>query len=119
MRVGVAQVLDHAVETLGVLAHPVDIFLTRAGIDHQQETIFAQPVHDHVIHKRSFGIEHRRIVRLADGQLRRIVHADVLHRGERPARLPAATDANVSHVADVENAHAPAYRPVFRNQSAA
>ncbi len=58
-------------------------------------------------------------MRLADGQLRRIVHADVLHRRKRPAGLPAAADANISHVADVENAHAGAYRLVFRNQSAA
>ncbi len=58
LRVGVALVLDDAIETLRILAHPVDVFLARPGIDHQQKIVFAQPVHDDIVHKRALRIEH-------------------------------------------------------------
>ena len=70
---------------------------------------------DHVVDKRSLGIKQRGVLRLADSQPRRIIHGDVLHRGQRlrPGQ------ANVSHVADVEDAYAGAHSHVLGNDSAA
>ena len=97
----------------------MDVFLARPGIDHQQKIVLIEPVNDHVIHKRAFWIKHRRILRLADDQFRRIVHADVLYRCQRSAGFRAAADSNVAHVANVENAHADAHRLMLGDQPAA
>src|SRR5712664_2968313 len=51
--------------------------------------------------------------KLTVGQLRRVVHADVLHGRQRSSWFLAAPDSNVAHVAYVKNAHAPAHRFVF------
>ena len=67
--------------------------------------VLAQAMNDHVVHKRPLRIKQRRIVRLTDRQLRRIVHAEVLHRSERAARRTPRANPNVAHVANVENCH--------------
>ena len=51
---------------------------------------------------------------LANGEARGIVHRNMLHRLQR---LRAA-DANIAHVADVENPHAGAHRQVLFHQAA-
>ncbi len=76
--------------------------------------MLGQAMHDDVVDERSLGIKHGRILRLADGELRRIVHRDVLNRFERLR----AGHADVAHVADVENANAAAHGEVFFHQSA-
>jgi len=72
-------------------------------------------VHDDIIHKRSLGIEQRRILRLPQRQFRRIVHRNVLH-GRQCLR---ACEANIAHVADVEDAHSGADNHMFGDDSAA
>ena len=91
---------DFAIEVLGIVAHPIEVLLARTRIDDQQVVVFAQAMHNHVVNKRTFRIEKRRVMRLANGQPCGIVHGDVLHcvQGFRPGQ------ANVAHVADVENA---------------
>ena len=70
---------------------------------------------DHVIDKRPFAIEQRGILCLPDGQPRSVIHGNMLHRGQslRPGQ------ANVAHVADVENTHAGAHGHVLVDNSAA
>ena len=80
LRIRVAQFLDNTVEALGVLANPVDVLLSRPGVDHQQKIVLAQSVHDHIIDKSALRVEQSRVVGLPDGQPRGIIHADVLHR---------------------------------------
>ncbi len=110
----VGEIFDLAVELAGVVAHPVEIFFARAGIDHQQIFIFAEAVDDHVVHESSLRIEQRRILRLADGEPRGVIHGNVLHGGQRfgPGQ------ADVAHVADVEDAHAGAHRIVLGDDAA-
>ena len=110
----VAQVLDLAIELLGVFRDPVDVFLAGAGIDHQHVVFFAHAVHDDVIDKRPFGIKHGRIAALANAHARRVVHSDALHRLQRLR----PRDADVAHVADIEDAHAVAHRQVLLHQAA-
>ena len=73
-----------------------------------------EAVDDDVVHKRAFGIKHGRILSLTDGQARSIIHRDVLHGCERLR----PSQADVAHVADIENAHAGAYGHVFVDDSA-
>ena len=72
-------------------------------------------VHDDVVHKCALRIEQRRILRLPDGQLRGVVHRDMLNSGERLR----AGEPDVAHVADVEDADAGAHRHVLVDDSAA
>ena len=104
--------LDRAIELAGVVAHPVEIFFARAGIDDEQVVVFAQAVDDDVVDERSLGIEQRRILRLADGEPGGVVHRDVLHGGERVR----PGHADVAHVADVKDADARCAPPCARRQ---
>ena len=85
--VGVAQIFDLAIEGLGVVANPVDVFFAGAGVDDQQIVVFTEAMNDDVVDKRAVGIEHCGILRLADGELRGVVHGDVLNGGERAAGI--------------------------------
>ncbi len=116
--VRVAQVFDHAVEILGVLAHPPNVFFPCPRVNHQQVILFAEPVHNDIVHKRAFRIKHRRIMRLSNRQQGSVVHAEMLHGCERPARFVPGPDANVAHVAHVKNANAVSNRFVLRDKSA-
>ena len=71
-------------------------------------------MHDHVVYKRPLRIEQRRILRLADGEPRRIVHGNVLNRSQRLRPL----QANIAHVRDVEDANAGANCVVLGNNAA-
>ena len=113
------KLLDDAIEPFRVFANPVDIFFARPGVDHQQIVVFAEPMNDHVIDKRALRVEHRRIMRLADGEFRGIVHAEVLYRRERASRRLSAANPDVAHVADIENANTRAHRFMFCDQPAA
>ena len=115
LREVVRQILDRAVELARIVAHPVEILFARAGVDHEQVFVFAEAVDDHVVHERSLRIEQRRILRLPDRQPRRVVHRDVLHRRERLR----SGQADVAHVADVEDADAGAHRHVLVDDAAA
>ena len=75
-------------------------------------------MNDHIIDKRAFGIKHGRIMRLTDGEFRRVVHAEVLHRRESASRSLLAANADVAHVADVENPYARANCLMFCDQAA-
>src|SRR5215470_7256882 len=68
---------------------------------------------DHIVDKRALRVEQRRILRLADPEPRGVVHGNMLDGGERIR----AMKANVSHVANVENAHAGAHRQVLGNDA--
>ena len=69
---------------------------------------------DHVVHESPLRIEQRRILRLPDGQLRGVVHGNVLDRRQRFR----SGQADVAHVADVEDAHASPHRVVLGHDSA-
>ena len=115
LRKVVRQIFHRAIELSRVVTHPVEIFLARTRIDHQQIFIFAEPVHDHIINERPLRIEQSRILRLAHSQTRGVVHRDMLHCGQRLR----ACKADVAHVADVEDANAGAHRHVLVDDSAA
>ncbi len=52
-------------------------------------------------------------MRLPNRQLRRVIHRDMLHRGQRRR----AAQLNVAHVADIEDAHAGAYGKMLGGQA--
>src|SRR5262249_47425750 len=85
----------------------------RAGIDDEQVVVLANAVNDDIVHERPLRIQQRRVVRLADLQLRRVIHADVIHGVERLL----ADDKDVAHVADVENSDAGAHGHVFGDEA--
>src|SRR5690348_12084173 len=74
----VAQVFGGAVEAADVLVYPVEILLSGAGVDNQQELPLAQTVHDDIVHERALGIEQGGVLGLPDGETRGVVHGDVL-----------------------------------------
>ncbi len=110
----VGEIFDRAIELAGMVAHPVEILFTCAGIDHQQVFIFSKAVNDHVIHESALRIKQRRILRLADGEPRSVIHRNVLDGGQR--LRPGQPD--VAHVADVKNADARSHRIVLGHDSA-
>src|SRR6202034_785703 len=65
----VGEILDSTVETARVVAHPVEVLLARARVDHQKVFVFAQAVNDDIVDERSFGIEQGRVLSLSDRQL--------------------------------------------------
>src|SRR5260370_23717609 len=76
-------------------------------------------MYDYIVNKRALRIQHRGILRLADSEQRRIVHADVLHGSQRASRRAPGPYADVAHVADIEKANASAHGFVLRDQAAA
>ncbi len=110
----VAQVLDFAIELASIVGDPVDVLLASAGVDHQHVIFLAHAMHDDVVDERALGIQHGRVAALADAHARSIVHGDVLHRFQRLR----SGDADVAHVADVEDADAGAHRQVLLHQAA-
>src|SRR5207248_2686370 len=80
----------------------------------QQIHVFAEAMHDDIIHKGSLGIEQRRILRLADRQPRGIVHGNSLNCGE--GLSPG--EADVAHVADIKDADARAHGHVLVDDAA-
>ena len=110
LRVVVAVVADvDAGEGSDLGANPLVVFLPGAGVDDQQIVVVAELVHQDVVDKRSLGIEHGRVLRLADGELRRIVHGKGLD-GRQRAR---AAELDVAHVADVKQPYSGADRHVL------
>ena len=110
LRVVVAVVADvHAGEGSDLGANPLVVLLAGAGVDDQQIVVVAEFVDQDVVDECSLGIEHGRVLRLADGQLRGIVHGEGLDGGQR-AR---AAELDIAHVADVEQPYAGADRHVL------
>ncbi len=114
LREVVAQIGNGAVEATSVVTHPVEIFFTRAGIDHDQVVVIGHFVHDNVVDECSLGIEHRRILSLSNTQLRSVIDGDVLDGRERLRSV----DTNVTHVTHIENADAVAHREMLGDQAA-
>ncbi len=110
----VGKMLDLAVEFTGIVAHPVEVFFARPGIDDEEIFVFAEAMDDDVIDERALGIEKSGVLRLPDRQAGRVVHGDVLDGGER--LRPGEPD--VSHVADVEDADPSADRVVLGHDAA-
>src|SRR5580704_2699757 len=71
-------------------------------------------MHDHIVHKRALRVEQRRILRLSDGEPGTIVHRDMLNAGQRLRPL----QPDVTHMRDVEYAHAGANRVVLGDNPA-
>ena len=106
--------LDLAVELPRVIAHPVEILLARPGIDDEQVFVFAETMHDDVVNKRALGIKKSGVLRLPDRQTTRVVHGNVLDGRQRLR----SREADVTHVADVEDADAGAHRVVLGHDAA-
>ena len=70
-------------------------------------------MHDHVVDECPLRIEQRRILRLADGEPRSIIHGNVLNRSQSLGPL----QSYVPHVRDIENANASANRIVLGNNA--
>jgi hypothetical protein len=98
----VGGMLDLAIKLASVVTHPTEIFFAGAGVDDEQVLIFGQAVNDNIVYESSLRIEQGRILRLSDGQLRSVVHREMLHGGKRFA----AGQSDISHVADVKNTDA-------------
>ncbi len=82
------------------LADPLDVLLAGAGVDDDEVVVVGELVDDDVVDEGAVGIEHGRVVGLADGELRGVVHAELLDGGERAG----AAQLDVAHVGDVEEA---------------
>src|SRR5437667_12808793 len=78
----VGEILNFTIKIAGVVAHPTEIFLTGTGIDDEQVFVLSQPVNDHVVHKSSWRIKQRRVLRLSNGETRGVVHRNVLDGGQ-------------------------------------
>ena len=114
LRIVVAEVSHAAIELARVVAHPGKIFFARTRVNHQQVVVFAQAMHDHIVHKRPLRIEQRGILRLTNRQLCSVIHTHMLHRGQRLR----ACQANVAHVANIKDADTRADRHVLGDQAA-
>ena len=106
---------EAATEVAGIVADPAKIFLARARIDDEKIILRAKAMHDHVVDECSIRIEERRVLRLAHGQLRGVVHRNVLDGGEGLR----AGEQNVAHVTDVKNTNTRADRDVLVDDAAA
>ena len=111
----VGEILDRTVELARIVANPAEVFFARARVDHQKVFVFAQAVNDDIVDERSFGIEKCGVLSLSDRQLRGVVHRNVLDGGK--SLWPG--EADVAHVADVENADACTHRHVLIDDAAA
>ena len=111
----IGKIFDCTVKLASVIAHPRKVFFARAGIDHQKVFVFAKPVNNHVVHKRSLRIKQRGILCLPNRKPRGIVHRDMLHR----CNCLTASQPDVAHMTDIEDAHASPHCIVLRDNSAA
>src|SRR5581483_11973587 len=111
----VAEVFNEAIEVAGILADPVVVFLARTRVNDQQVIEFRQAVHDDIVNKSALRIKHGRVLGLANGKAGGVVHSDVLN-GEKGLR---ADQANVAHVAHIEEANAVSDRIVLGDDAAA
>ena len=110
----VADVLGLAAEPVDILLDPAGILLACARVDDEIVMIVGDLVNDDVVHEGGFRIQHGRVVRLAGDEPRGVVHGDALHGIQR--LRPG--EADVAHVADVEDAHAGAHRHVLGQDAA-
>ena len=88
-----------------LLGNPRVVRLDVAGVHDEQEMIRREPVHEQIVDESAVRRRQPRVLRLADGELRRVVRRDALDGGERV--LPG--DLDLAHVADVEDARAGAH----------
>jgi hypothetical protein len=98
-----------------VVAHPIEILLAGTCVDDQEIVELGQTMHDHIVNESAIGIEHGGILRLPDGKTDSIVHGDVLDGKERLG----ADQANVAHMAHVEDADAVANSVMLGNNAPA
>src|SRR4051794_16901582 len=98
-----------------VLANPLEILLARSRIDDQQVFVLTEAVDDHVIDECPFRIQHCRVLRLADSEAGGVVHGNMLY-GRQGLRTG---EPDVSHVADIKDAHSGADCHVLSDDSAA
>jgi hypothetical protein len=96
-----------------LFADPRDVLVASACVDDEEVVVVAELVDDHIVHERPVRVEHCRVVGLADGELRCVVHAQALHGGERAG----AAELDVAHVRDVEEADAGADGHVFGDEA--
>jgi len=81
--------------------HPGEVLIDHRGIDHQEEVVFAATVGDQVIDHAALRVEQDRVLALADSEL-----ADVVgQQAVEPLCGGRATDEELPHVGDVENAN--------------
>ena len=114
LRVVVAEVIHmHARHPADNLPHPLDIFLPRPRVDDDQVVVVRKFMHHHIVNKRPIRIQHRRVLCLPNGQLRRIIHAELLHRSQRP-RSP---QLNIAHMRNVEDAYTRAHGHMLGDQA--
>ena len=94
--------------------NPPEARLDVGGVDHQQEVVVGQPVHQEGVEERALGRRESRVLRLPDVEAARVVGRHALHGGEgvRPR------DLDLAHVADVEQPGGPAHREVLVGDTA-
>ncbi len=102
LRVHVGVVRNMTLEGLSLLPNPLMILLTGSSVDNDQIVVVREFMHHDVIDKCALGVQHGRVVGLANLQLGRIVHGELLHRVERLG----TAQLDVAHVAHIEEAHA-------------
>ena len=90
-------------------------FSRSACVDDKQVFLFAEAMDDDVIDESPLRVEKSGVLRLSDGEARRVVHGDVLDGGEGVG----AGEADVAHMADVEDPHAGANRHVLGDDAPA
>ena len=105
---------DRVADTLDVLGDPCVVPGDIAGVDHQQKMRRAEAVDQQVIDERALRRQQTGVLRLSDGELRRVVGRDALDRGERVL----AGDLDLAHMADVEDSSAVADGGMFVREAA-
>ena len=105
-----AGVHGHRVADAGdAVANPLEAGRDVGGIDHEQEVVVGQPVHQQVVDESAFGGRQGRVLRLAGLEPVRVVGRYPLHGGEGvgPRHL------DLAHVADVEQPRRPPHGQVL------
>ena len=92
-----------------LLPDPRVVLVDIRGVDHQQEVIGGEAVHQQVVHERAVRHHEAGVVCLPDLELCGVVAREALHRRE----CIGAGHLDLPHVADVEEARARAYREML------
>ena len=92
-------VAHHDVEALGLLAHPVDIFLNVGGIDDEEVVVVLHLVDEQVVDRSAVFVAHHAVEDFAIGGVLDVVGEDVVHVAFRVG----TADDDFAHVADVEH----------------
>ena len=115
-RVSRARVDGHGIaRRLDLARDPRVVLPDVAGVDHEQEMIGREAIHEQVVDERAGRRHQAGVLRLTDGEPAGVVRRNALHGRQRVL----AGDLDLAHVADVEEAGARPHGGVLGHDAAA